>query len=437
MAEPPPAAHSLLERFRAQPQSLRRRLLAVHGEDVVLAALSGEGLLRPAQLAPAGDWGIWVILAGRGFGKTLAGAEWIHGLAVTAPRRFALVAPSLDVARAVMVEGESGLLARVPPGADLVWQPSTKRLIWGNGSEARLYSGAEPDGLRGGQFDYAWGDEFAHWLHGEDAVMNLRMATRLGAAPQLLLTTTPLPLGWLKDLLAEPGVVITCGATGDNAANLPRGFLARLERRFGGTVTGRQELAGEIVEDLDGALWKRALIDRARVLAAPTPARVVVGVDPPAGNGTCGIVVAALGSDGNAYVLDDLSVSAVAPGQWARAVVAAADRWQADRVVAEVNQGGTMVTAMLKSVESTLPVLAVRAARGKVARAEPVAALYGEGRVWHVGVFPALEDELCGLLNDGRYAGPGPSPDRADAAVWALSALMLGPRALAPGVRQL
>ncbi len=408
----------------------------MYREELLIAALAGEGQLRPSQMAPPGDWAIWVILAGRGFGKTLAGAEWIHGLAGAAQRRFALVAPSLDVARAVMVEGESGLLARVPPETDLVWQPSTKRLIWGNGSEARIYSGAEPDALRGGQFDYAWGDEFAHWLHGEDAVMNLRMATRLGAAPQIMLTTTPLPLGWLKALLAEPGVVITRGHTADNAANLPRGFLARLERRFGGTVTGRQELAGEIVEDLDGALWTRALIDRARVADAPALVRVVVGVDPPAGGGTCGIVVTALGADGNAYVLDDRSISGVAPGQWARAVVAAADRWQADKVVAEVNQGGAMVTAMLKSVESALPVLAVRAARGKVARAEPVAALYGEGRVWHVGVFPALEDELCGLLNDGRYAGPGQSPDRADAAVWALSALMLGPRVV-PGVREL
>jgi phage terminase large subunit-like protein len=435
MADTLPAA-SLLERFRALPEPLRRHVRAQLGEKLLLAGLSGEGMLRPGQVAPVGDWSIWVILAGRGFGKTVAGAEWIHGLAGAAPRRFALVAPSLDVARAVMVEGESGLLARVPPGAELVWQPSTKRLIWGNGSEARLYSGAEPDALRGGQFDFAWGDEFAHWLHGEDAVMNLRMATRLGRAPQMLLTTTPLPLRWLKVLLAEPGVVVTRGHTADNEANLPAGFVARLQRRFGGTVTGRQELAGEIVEDLDGALWTRSLIDRQRVIDLPALVRVVVGVDPPAGGGTCGIVVAGLGADGDAYLIDDRSVSAVAPGEWARAVVAAADRWQAEKVVAEVNQGGSMVTAMLKSIESTLPVLAVRAARGKVARAEPVASLYCEGRVWHVGVFPALEDEMCGLLNDGRYAGPGASPDRADAAVWALSALMLGPR-VNPGVRQL
>jgi len=436
MAEYSPAA-SLLDRFRALPFVVQRRWIHQYGENTVLAALAGAGSLRPAQLPPQSDWGIWVIQAGRGFGKTLAGAQWVHELAGAASRRFALVAPSVDVARAVMVEGESGLLARVPPGQSLTWQPLTKRLIWSNGSEARLYSGAEPDRLRGGQFDYAWGDEFAHWARGEEVVMNLRMATRLGPAPRILLTTTPLPLGWLKALLAEPGVVVTRGRTQDNAMNLPKGFVGRLEKRFGGTITGRQELDGEIVEDLDGALWTRALLDRQRGPQPVQLVRVVVGVDPPAGGGTCGIIVAGLGPDGRAHVLDDVSQVAVRPEQWARAVVAAADHWQADRVVAEVNQGGAMVTAMLKSVDANLPITAVHAARGKVARAEPVAALYAEGRVFHAGVFPALEDQLCGLLMDGRYAGPGASPDRADAAVWAITALLLGDRPGMPGIRNL
>jgi phage terminase large subunit-like protein len=263
------------------------------------------------------------------------------------------------------------------------------------------------------------------------------MATRLGPDPRILLTTTPLPLPWLKALIAEPGVVLTRGTTQDNAANLPRAFLARLERRFGGTITGRQELAGEIVEDLEGALWTRALIERQRIGSAPPLMRVVVGVDPPAAGGTCGIVVAGLDGHGQAVVLDDASVSAQRPEQWARAVVQAADRWQADRVVAEVNQGGAMVTAMLHSIDAALPVLPVRASRGKVARAEPVAALYGEGRAVHAGVFPALEDQLCGLLADGRYAGPGGSPDRADACVWALTALLLGGRLPTPGIHSL
>ncbi len=436
MASPTPAA-SPLEIFRALPRALQRRLRDQHGENALLAAVAGAGALRPPQLAPAGDWGIWVILAGRGFGKTRAGAQWVHDLAGSGRRRFALVAPTLDVARAVMVEGESGLLALLPAGERLTWQPAAKRLLWGNGSEARLFSGAEPDGLRGGQFDYAWGDEFAHWARGDETVMNLRMATRLGRSPRIVLTTTPLPLNWLKDLLAEPGVVVTHGRTHDNAQNLPKGFVGRLERRFGGSMTGRQELDGEIVEDLDGALWTRALIDRQRGRRPAGLVRVVVGVDPPAGGGTCGIIVAGLAADGRAHVLDDLSQVAVRPEQWARAVVAAADKWQADRVVAEVNQGGAMVTAMLKSVDAGLALTTVHAARGKVARAEPVAALYAEGRVCHAGVFPALEDELCGLLIDGRYAGPGASPDRADAAVWALTALMLGNRLGRPGVREL
>ena len=230
----------LIELFRALPMDFRRRVLRRHGEEQLLDWLRGAGSLCAAQSPPDGDWGIWVILAGRGFGKTHAGAEWVHARAAgTRPRRIALVAPTLDVARAVMVEGDSGLLARLPPGEQMTWQPSAKRLLWGNGSEARLYSGAEPNGLRGGQFDYAWGDEFSHWPGGEDTVMNLRMATRLGAVPQILLTTTPLPLAWLKALIAEAGVVVTRGPSADNEANLPPTYLARMEKRFGGTATGR------------------------------------------------------------------------------------------------------------------------------------------------------------------------------------------------------
>lgn len=428
----------LIDLFRILAFKDRRKFLLRHGEGLVLARFHGAGSLRVAQQPPPGDWNIWVILAGRGFGKTHAGAHWVHARALgPRPRRIALVAPTLDVARAVMVEGESGLLARLPPGEQLTWQASAKRLRWANGSEARLYSGAEPDTLRGGQFDFAWGDEFAHWAGAEDTLMNLRMATRLGAAPQMLLTTTPLPLGWLKSLIVEPDVVVTRGTTADNKANLPRTYLARLERRFGGTATGRQELAGEILDDVDGALWGRALIERQRVAQVPLTVRVVVGVDPPAAGGTCGIVAAALGADGRAYVLEDASVTGQRPEQWARAVVKTVDRWQAERVIAEVNQGGAMVTALLKSVDAVLPVLAVRASRGKVARAEPVAALYAEGRVVHAGVFAALEDQLCGLLADGRYAGPGLSPDRADACVWALTALLLGDRIGTPAIRNL
>ena len=430
---------STAEAWAAAGADGQSRVIRRFGPEAVAAALAGQGSLRPAQLPPPGDWTIWAILAGRGFGKTRAGAEWVHALAAQPGRRFALVGASLDNARAVMVEGESGLLARVPPGGDVTFVPSLKQVQWANGSQARLYSGGEPDALRGGQFDFAWGDEFAHWPRAEATLTNLRLATRLGGHPQLLLTTTPLPFGWLKALLAEPGVVVTRGAMQDNAANLPPQFIDHLQRRYGGSAIGRQELAGEIVDDLAGALWTRALIERQRRAEALELTRVIIGVDPPAGGaqGVCGIVAVGLGSDGRGHVLADASVVGGRPEGWARAVVEAAGRWQADRVVAEVNNGGDMVTAVLKSVNSTLPVLAVRASRGKVARAEPVASLYGEGRVCHAGVFPALEDQLCGFLASGVYAGPGASPDRADALVWALTALLLGDKAAKPGVRGL
>jgi phage terminase large subunit-like protein len=411
------------------------------GEPAVAAALSCREELRPNQLPPDGDWSIWVILAGRGFGKTRAGAEWVHAMALERPRRFALVGTSLDNARAVMVEGESGLLARIPAGGDVAFTASQRLLSWHNGSQARLFSGGEPDSLRGGQFDFAWGDEFAHWPHAEATLTNLRLATRLGVHPRLLLTTTPLPHAWLKNLIAEPDVAVTRGRMADNAANLPQGFISALQRRYGETATGRQELDGEIIEDLAGALWTRSLIERQR-MPAPAPeqcVRVVVGVDPPAGGaaGVCGIVVVGLDAAGRGHVLADCSVAGARPESWARAVVTAADRWRADRVIAEVNNGGDMVTAVLRAIDATLPLLAVRASRGKVARAEPVASLYGEGRVFHSAGFAALEDQLCGLMANGVYAGPGGSPDRADALVWALTALMLGDRVALPAVRGL
>ncbi|MEI6487152.1 MAG: terminase family protein [Sphingomonadales bacterium] len=421
MADVPQSDMPLIDVYRLLPGWLRRQLLRRHGEEIMVAGLSGDASLRPAQRPPPGDWGIWVILAGRGFGKTHAGAEWVHAQAAgSRPRRIALVAPTLDVARAVMVEGQSGLLARRPPGVQLTWQPSTKRLVWDNGSEARLYSGAEPDALRGSQFDCAWGDEFAHWPGGEVSLMNLRMATRLGPCPQILLTTTPLPLDWLKTLITEPDVVVTRGASADNQANLSETYLVRLQHKFGGTRTGRQELAGEIVEDHDGALWTRELIECQRIAVAPPLVRVVIGVDPPSGSGTCGILVAGFAQDGRAIVIDDASVTGQRPEQWARAVVNAADRWQADRVIAEVNQGGAMVTALLKSVDAALPVQAVHAARGKVARAEPVAALYAEGRVAHAGAFPALVmDEANMIVFRGGWQ-----------AHWPVAGLRIGGRTL-------
>lgn len=413
------------------------RIVRRNGALEVAVTLAGQGVLRPDQLPPPGDWTIWAMLAGRGFGKTRAGAEWVHMLAREPGRRFALVGASLDAARAIMVEGESGLLARVPQDGDVTFIPSLKQVNWANGSQARLFSGGEPDSLRGGQFDYAWGDEFAHWPRAEATLTNLRLATRLGVHPRLLLTTTPLPRDWLRRLIDEPGVVVTRGTMRDNAANLPTHYIDTQARRYGGTVTGRQEIDGEIIDEQEGALWTRELLEQQRRPFKPVLVRVIVGVDPPAGgeHGVCGIVVVGLGADGRGYVVADASIAGARPEAWGRAVVAAADQWQADRVVVEINNGGDMVAAVLRGVDASLPVKEVRASRGKVARAEPVACLYGEGRVFHVGTFPALEDQLCGLLSSGVYAGPGASPDRADAMVWALTALMLGAKVAEPTVR--
>ncbi|MCC6829687.1 MAG: DNA-packaging protein [Novosphingobium sp.] len=393
-------------------------------------------LARPEQLAPPGDWNLWLILAGRGFGKTRAGAEWVQGVAERDPAaRIALVAANLGEARGVMIEGESGLLAVGAPWRRARFEPSLRRLVWPNGAQAQLYSAQEPESLRGPQHSHAWCDEIAKWDmaagRAERAWDNLLLGLRLGAQPRAMATTTPRAVPLLRRLLAEDGVAVTRGATADNAANLPPRFLRDMRRAFGRTVLGRQELDGELIEDLPGALWTRALIEECREAAPPAPqARVVIGVDPPASSqgDACGIVVCALGGDGVGRVLADASVEKASPERWARAVAQAARRWQADRVVAEANQGGAMVASVLRAAEISLPLRLVHASRGKVARAEPVAALYEAGRVRHAGTFPALEDELCGLIAGGGYQGPGRSPDRADALVWALTELMLARR---------
>lgn len=401
-----------------------------------------SNLARPGQLAPQGDWALWLILAGRGFGKTRAGAEWVQGVAERdRTARIALVAANLGEARSVMIEGESGLLSVGAPWRRARFEPSLRRLVWPNGAQAQLYSAQEPEGLRGPQHSHAWCDEIAKWDNAGNRALaawdNLLLGLRLGVHPQAVATTTPRAVPLLRRLLAEDGVAVTRGTTADNAANLPARFLRDMRRRFGRTTLGRQELDGELIEDLPGALWRRALIEECRDAATPPPARrVVIGVDPPAsaGGDACGIVICALGADGVGRVLADASVEKASPERWARAVAQAARRWQADRVVAEANQGGAMVASVLRAAEISLPLRLVHASRGKVARAEPVAALYEAGRVRHAGTFPALEDELCGLIAGGGYEGPGRSPDRADALVWALTELMLA-RRRAPRVR--
>lgn len=399
---------------------------------------------RPEQLPPPGAWRLWLVMAGRGFGKTRLGAEWVRAVAGRdGEARIALVGASLAEARSVMVEGESGLLACAPPHRRPRFEPSLRRLTWPNGAQATLYSAAEPESLRGPQHSHAWCDEIAKWDNAgeraEQAWNNLLLGLRLGDDPRALATTTPRAVPLLKRLLDEEAVAITRGRSEDNHENLPERFLKDMRRSFGRSALARQELDGELLLDHEGALWTRAMIEGARENQPGSEAvRTVIGVDPPASarGDACGIVVVQLGQDGLARVREDATVLRASPETWARAVADAAARWRADRVVAEANQGGAMVESVLRAADIALPIRLVHASSGKVARAEPVAALYEAGRVRHVGAFPGLEDQLCGFVAGGGYHGPGRSPDRADAAVWALTELMLSARA-APRVLNL
>lgn len=405
---------------------------------------------RPSQLPPPGDWRVWMIMAGRGFGKTRAGAEWINQLARSQPGiSIALVGATQDDVRQVMIEGESGLLNLPGDGARPDYRPALRRLVWPGGASAICYSAAEPESLRGPQQHFAWADEVARWgatsgdggARGISAWNNLMMGMRLGERPQVLATTTPRAVPIVKLILAGRATRVTGGPSHANRANLPPTFLAQMAALYGATHLGRQEIYGELIADTPGALWTRAMIERSRAepLTDDTAlARVVIGVDPPASQGgdSCGIIVAARRADGVFAVLDDASVDHSAPEQWARAVADASSRWRADRIVAEANNGGDMVRAVLRQVETDLPVVLVHARRGKTIRAEPVALLYAQGRVRHHGVFATLEDQLCGLSATAGYVGPGRSPDRADALVWAIHALT-GQASDAPAVRPL
>lgn len=392
---------------------------------------------RQSQLPPVGQWRIWLILAGRGFGKTRAGSEWVRMIAEQhSEARIALISSSIAEARSVMVEGESGILACSPPDRRPKFESSLRRLRFPNGAEAQLFSAGEPESLRGPQHSHAWCDEIGKWPLSHSRATrtwdNLLMGLRLGTEPRIAVTTTPRAVPLVQRLLdqaKDSDVRIGRGSTYDNAANLPERFLSAIESEFAGSQLARQEIAGEMLVDIEGALWSRGAIENARDTAGTADLkRIVIAVDPPASaNGDeCGIVVAGQDYAGLAHVLADCSVSKATPEVWAKAVSDAAVLWKADRVVAEANQGGAMVESVLRAANQTLPVKLVRASRGKVARAEPVAALYSSGRVRHRGSFPQLEDQMCGLLIGGEYAGPGRSPDRADALVWALTELMLG-----------
>jgi phage terminase large subunit-like protein len=401
--------------------------------------------LPPQPENPLESWRVWVILGGRGAGKTRAGAEWVRAMALgeqpyaaEPATRIALIGETVNDVRRVMIEGVSGLLAVHRDGERPEFEPSKSQLTWPNGSVAQMFSADNPDSLRGPQFAAAWCDELAKWRMPETAWDMLQFGLRLGNHPQVAVTTTPRPIPLLKRLLADTATVVTRAATAANKSNLSPGFIAEMTRRYAGTALGRQELDGEIVEDMSGALWQRAWINDTRVRTLPDLARIVVAVDPPvtatAASDACGIVVAGISPEGHGYVIADRTVQGREPHAWARAVVAAYHEFMADRVVAEVNQGGDLVVTLLRQIDAAVAVRKVHATRGKWLRAEPIAALYAEGRVHHHGTFEELEEQMRVFGSGGMQISR--SPDRLDALVWALTDLMLAPR-LSPRVRAL
>lgn len=385
-------------------------------------------LRHPRQAPPPGAWRNWLLMGGRGSGKTRAGAEWIHAIASAGQKsslRIALVAETLGDAREVMVDGLSGI-ARIARFKRPEVEISRRRLVWPNGAVAQMFSSEDPESLRGPQFHYAWCDEIAKWKHAEETYDMLQFSLRLGTDIRQVITTTPRPVPILRRLMSDPGTQLTRLSTLGNADNLAPGFIETLQARYGGTRLGRQELDGELIEDREDAMWRRDQLDALTIRLKEPLGRIVVGVDPPSGAGPqscCGIVVAGLDRMGRAVVLADCSVTGESPAGWATAVVRAFRRFEADRVVAEVNQGGEMVGALLKSVDANLPIRMVRATRGKFLRAEPVAALYEQGRVLHAARMSELEDQMCDFGPEGLSSGR--SPDRLDALVWALTALLL------------
>lgn len=376
-----------------------------------------------------------MLLAGRGFGKTRTGAEWVRSIKGTCGR-IALIAPTAADVRDVIVEGESGILAISPPWDRPVYEPSKRRLTWRNGAIATCYSADEPERLRGPQHDAGWCDELAAWRYPE-AFDQLMFGLRLGTNPRVCVTTTPKPVKLVRDLLRDPTTTVTRGSTYDNRANLADAFMTQVVKRYAGTRLGRQELNAEMLDDVPGALWLRDNLDvpYRRVKPPDTLKRIVVAVDPATTSGEdsdeTGIVVAGLGQDGDAYVLADLTCRDT-PNGWARIVAKAYQDYRADRVIAETNQGGDMVENTIRTVAPNIAYTRVHAKRGKVLRAEPVAALYEQHRVHHVGSLPALEDQMCGFTADFDADKAGYSPDRVDALVYALSELMLGEAPAAP-----
>jgi phage terminase large subunit-like protein len=381
---------------------------------------------RPDQIEPPGDWYIWTALAGRGWGKTRTGGEWIKKRESNGARHIALVAETAADARDVMVEGESGLLRLYPKSDRPLYEPSKRRVTWQSGAVATLFNATEPDQLRGPQFDTAWTDEIAKWRYARETWDMLQFGMRLGSNPRVMVTTTPRPIELVKAIVAglEGKVHVTRGSTFDNASNLAAPFLERVKQKYEGTRLGRQELEAEILGDLPGALWSMAGLDAYRLRAQPDVERIVVAVDPAVTatetSDEHGLIVAGLAADKRGVVLEDASLSG-SPMEWAKRAVSLYRSYDADAIVIEVNQGGDMVAHTIRTIDPNVKIKEVRASRGKHVRAEPIAALYEQGRVAHVGSFPELEAQMTQMTTNG-YEGEG-SPDRVDALVWAMTEL--------------
>ncbi len=427
----------LAERVMHLPDAARAEFLEELSEPerrVMLEELFDwdSGWARDAQIYPPGQWSTWVMNAGRGFGKTRTGAENVRRWAESEPGcRIAMVARTSSDVRDVMVEGESGIMACCPPWATPHYEPSKRRLTWPNGSLATTFSADEPDLLRGPQFHKAWADELASWRFLQDSWDNLQLALRLGDDPRVIVTTTPKPIKLLRTIMADPTTVVTGGSTYENRANLAAVFFDNVTRLYEGTTVGRQELHAELLDEAEGALWKRKDIEDNRTTEYPDLDRLVTAIDPAVSSneqsdetGIIAVGRAKVGGNGRKpqdhfYVLFDAS-GRYAPLGWAERAITVHEDFQGDRIVGEVNNGGEMVETTLRVVDEDIPYKAVHASRGKQARAEPIAALYEQGRVHHVGLFDDLEDQQCNWVpNTGAR-----SPDRLDALVWAISELM-------------
>lgn len=412
------------------PQSRLKALQAtLTTEEKAALLFRWEAWRRDAQAPPAGAWIGWLIDAGRGWGKTRTGAETVrHWVEAEGVKRIGICSETAADNRDIIVEGESGLLNICPPWNMPVYEPSKRRVTWPNGAMATLYDATEPKQLRGPQHEKFWFDELAKYRYAE-AVFDMAMfGLRLGKNPQWIATTTPLPTPFFKALLKRPDVVITKGRTVDNLANLSPTFRKTVVERYQGTRLGRQELDAELIDDVTGALWTRRGIDESRVTTIPTLKRVVVGVDPATTSRKTsnehGIVTVGIGTDSHGYVLDDVS-GILTPDQMARRALGCYARHKADAIVVETNNGGDFIPALIKTIDPNCNVIDVRAARGKVVRAEPISALYDQGRVHHVGVFATLEDQMTQFTREvAAYRDPDAgSPDRVDALVWALTEL--------------